>query len=201
MNSKKRKKNTGFLPVNGQMPARQSLGAGGSNIKCPRSGFTLVEIIIYIALLSLIALLVSSVVIYFTNANNQSKGDREVLENARRALEEITYEVIAAKGLYTPTTGPNQLSLETLKYLPAGEITSYIDFFICNTDRICLKKDGQNPIFITGDTVQIDSLAFNQVSVNAITSIKINLTMSYKNIINGVQPSVSFTSTASFRDN
>lgn len=168
-----------------------------SNIK---TGFTILEIIIYLAILSLITLLVGSVVIYFTNANNQSKGDREVLENARRTLEEITYEITSAKSIYTPTTTVNQLSLETSKYLQAGETTSYVDFFICNL-RICFKKDGQNPIYITDDTVQVSNLIFNQISTNGSPSIRINLTMNYKNIINNTQPSINFTSTVSLRDN
>ncbi len=165
-----------------------------------QKGFSIIEVIIYLGLLSLIALLVSSVVIYFTNLNNQSKGDREVLENARRVLEEMTYEIAAAKSIYTPTTTASQLSLETSKYVPTGETTSYIDFFICD-NRVCFKKDGQNPIYITDDAIQVSSLAFNQISTNGSTSIKISTTMRYNNAINGVQPSVSFTSTAALRNN
>lgn len=163
-------------------------------------GFTLLEIIIYVALLSLIALLVSSVVIYFTNANNQSRADREVLENARRVLEEVTYEVAAAKSIYTPTTTQNQLSLETSKYLTATETTTYIDFFICGW-RVCLKKEGQNPIYLTGDTVRVSSLTFNQVFINSSPSMRIAVTLNYKNTINNFQPSITFTSTASLRNN
>ena len=163
-------------------------------------GFTLLEIIIYIALLSLITLLVSSVVIYFTNANAQSKGDREVLESARRALEEMTYEIISAKSVYTPTSTQNQLSLETSKYAPTGETVSYIDFYLCDT-RICLKKEGQTPIYITGETTEISSLTFNQISINGSISVKINLAMKHSNATNGVQPSVNFTSTVALRNN
>lgn len=163
-------------------------------------GFTLIEIVIYVGILSLILLLIGSVILYFTQSNSQAKGDREVLESARRALEEITYEINAAKGIYTPTTTANQLSLETSKYLPTGETTTYIDFFLCGL-RICLKKESQNPTYLTQDTVQVSNLTFNQISTNDSTSIRINLTVTYKDTINNVQPSVSLTSTATLRDN
>ncbi len=164
------------------------------------AGFTLLETIIYIAILSLILLLVSSIILYFIQSSSQTKGDREALENARRTLEIITYEINGAKGVYTPTTTLNQLSLETSRYLPTDESTTYIDFFICGS-RICLKKESQNPIFLTGDTVQVNKLEFTQISTNGSTSIRINLIISYNNNINGLQPSVNLTSTASLRSN
>lgn len=162
------------------------------------AGFTLVETLVYIAIVSIVLLLASSFVFYFIQSNTQTRGDREVLENARRALEIITYEINGAKGVYTPTTVSNQLSLETSKYLPTDEITNYIDFFICGS-RICFKKEAQNPIYITSDTVTINNLAFNRISTNGADSIKINLIMRSNDTINGIQPSVNLTSTASPR--
>jgi prepilin-type N-terminal cleavage/methylation domain-containing protein len=161
-------------------------------------GFTMLEIIIYIALLSLILLLVSSSLFYFNQSNMQTKGDREVSENARRALEIITYEISGAKSIYTPTTSATQLSLETSRYLPANENTSYIDFFMCGT-RLCLKKEAQNPIFITSDTIAISNLTFTQVSTNGFMSIKVSLTATYNGIINNRQPTATVTSTAALR--
>ena len=161
-------------------------------------GFTLLEIVIYIAILSLVLLLVSTSIFYFIQSQAQTKGDREVLENARRVLEAITYEINGAKSIYTPTTTQNQLSLETSRYLPDNETISYIDFFLCGL-RVCLKKESQSPIFLTSDDVQVSNLAFTQVTTTTSNSIKINLTMNYINTINGRQPSVSLTSTASLR--
>lgn len=158
-------------------------------------GFTLVEIIIYLAILSLVLLLIASVVFYFYNTNKQTTGDREALENARRVLQEITYEINGAKSIYTPTTTSSQLSLQTERYLPAGETDGYIDFFVCGT-RICLKKESQSAIFFTSDTVQVDSLVFNQIASNFNTSIKATITLHYKNSTQ----SVTVTSTASLRN-
>ena len=163
-----------------------------------RKGFTLLELVIYIAVLSLVLLLASSFVFYFAKSNYQSAGDREVLDNARRVLEIMAYEVSGATGVYTPTTSATQLSLETSRYVPKGESTTYLDFFICQT-RICEKKDSQNPIYLASDSVSVTSLVFNRISINGATSIKMTVTLRYKNTFNGSQPSVTLTSTAALR--
>jgi len=173
---------------------RFNIGLAGKN----KAGFTLLEVLIYVAILSLVLLLVSSFIFYLTLSNSQSRADREVGENARRVLEQITYEINGAKSIYTPTTSASQLSLETVNYLPDGESTTYVDFFICGT-QVCLKKESQNPIPLTSDNVQVDLLEFIQVSTNGSQSIKINLTVKSKSIINNFQPSIDITSTASLR--
>ena len=174
--------------VNGQM----------SKVKCSQSGFTLLEIIIYFAVVSLVLLLTSSFIFYFMRADYQTQGNREVLDNARRALEIISFEVNGATGIYTPTTAATQLSLETPRYLPQVETTTYIDFFVCGT-RLCLKKESQSPIFLTSDTVQVNSIAFTQISINGAMSIRTNLALQYKNTLGALQPAVTLYSTASLR--
>lgn len=159
----------------------------------------MVEVIIYVALLSLIMLLASSFVFYLSYTNSESKGEREVLENARRVLETISYETSGAESVYTPTTNANQLSLQTLRYIPLGETTSYIDFFLCGT-RVCLKKESEDPIYLTSDAVVVTTLAFTQVSNNGFLSIRTNIIMNYKNPINNTTQAVNLTSTASLRN-
>jgi len=164
------------------------------------AGFTIIEVLIYIAIVSFVVLSVSSFIFYLTYSNAKTKGDREVMENARRALEIIMYEIHSAKSIYTPTTTTSQLSLETSKYLPQGETTTYIDFFLCGS-RLCLKKESQEPIFLTSDTVEVTNITFTQIAVNNSMSIKISITVNYQDAIKDQQPSVTLTSTASLRNN
>lgn len=161
-------------------------------------GFTFVEVLVYIVILSLVLLLISSIIFYFMQSNNQSKGDREAVENARRAMEIMAYEISGAKSVYTPTTTASQLSLETSRYLPSGEATTYIDFFVCGT-RLCLKKESQNPIFLTADSVVINSVAFNRIVTNGLNSVKITLSLSYKTPPSGLSESTTTTTTVSLR--
>lgn len=99
-------------------------------------------------------------------------------------MEIMTHEIKEAKGIYSPTSifsnANGQLSLETTNYLPAGENTSYIDFYLCQ-ERLCLKKEGQDPIAITSDKVEFESLTFLQVATTSTApSIQINIKANYK---------------------
>lgn len=156
-------------------------------------GFTLLEILVYIAILSLVLFLICSFIFWMNSSNTKTKAKREALENTRRALEIITYEIKGAKNIYAPTTTSNQLSLETYRYLPDDEDNSFIDFFLCGS-RICLKKESQDPIFLTSDAVEVEQLEFRQISTNGSPSIKISLTVNYENY-----SLINLTSTVSLR--
>jgi len=162
--------------------------------------FTLMEILVYIGVLGIIISTVISFLIWASHSNTKVKVMRETLDNARRAMEIMTSETKTAKSIYTPTTTSNQLSLETTRYLPEGEKTTYLDFYLCDY-HLCLKKESQNPISLTSDRVEVKNLVFTQVITGDIPSIQINLKVDYKNPTNRpeYQASVELTSTASLR--
>jgi prepilin-type N-terminal cleavage/methylation domain-containing protein len=170
-----------------------------------RKGFTLVEILIYIAVLAIIISAVSSFILWQIASGAKSRAIRETQYNAERALSIITQEIREAKGVYGPTSlfnvNPGQLSLENAKYLPVGETASYIDFFLCET-RLCLKKESQSPVALTSDRVQVSNLVFSQIATTSTApSIQINLKIDYKTASARpeYQSSFSATTTASLR--
>lgn len=163
------------------------------------SGFTLLEIIVSLTIFSLILLAIVSFLISMNNSILKAKAGREVSENAQKAMREITYEIRSARGVYTPTTTESQLSLETSSYLPAGEDTTYIDFFLCGS-AICMKKESQDPFALTSSSVNVTDLSFTQVSTGTSPSILISMTLNYAG--SGIGPdtsSITLTSTASLR--
>lgn len=159
--------------------------------------FTLIETLVYVAILAIIISAVSSYFLWAIHSNAKTKAMRETLDNARRAMEIITYEIKESESIYVPTSvfgsHPGQISLETRKYLPEGEVITYIDFFLCG-DRICFKKESQNAITLTSDRVKVSKLEFNQIATNSlIPSVQIDLKVDYN------QVSVELTSIASLR--
>lgn len=165
-----------------------------------KNGFTIVEILVSVGIFSIVLMAIVSFVLWMNYYNAKIKADGEVTENARRVLDIITYETRGAKGIYAPTTTPNQLSLETTKYLPVGESSAFIDFFLCGS-AVCLKKESQNPIALTTDSVEVSSLSFSQILSETMSSVRIDLTINYKNqhSATGNYASASLTSTASLR--
>jgi type II secretory pathway pseudopilin PulG len=163
-------------------------------------GFTLIEILVYIAVLGILMILLSSFLIWSNQSNIKAKTMRETLEDARRAIEIIAHEIKEAESVYTPTTNPSQLSLETRNYLPTGEESSYIDFFLCNSS-LCFKKESQNPAVLTKENVEVNNLVFTRIVSGDFSSIKIELGVNYRNPNNRpeYQTVVNLTSTASLR--
>jgi type II secretory pathway pseudopilin PulG len=165
-----------------------------------RKGFTLIETLVYIGVLTIIVGVVFSFLIWSVRSSTKIKVMREVSDNARRAMEIMVYEIKEARNIYTPTTTSTQLSLKTLYYLPTGEDTTYIDFYICGT-QLCLKKESQNPITLTSDNVEVSNLVFSRIVTGQIPSVQIELEIDYKNLSGRpeYQASANLKSTASLR--
>jgi type II secretory pathway pseudopilin PulG len=178
------------------------LGKKLSQAKTTKSGagFTLIEVLVYIGLLSIILVAIFSFLTQSVHLSGKAKVMRETLDNARRAMEIMVYEIKEARTIYDPTSTSTQLSLETLHYLPGGEATTYVDFYLCGS-QLCLKKEFQDPIILTSDKVEVDSLVFTQVVTGQIPSVQIELKIDYKNVSSRpeYQASVNLKSTASLR--
>lgn len=173
-----------------------------------QKSFTLIEILVYIAVLAIITVAVSSFFLWFIHSNTKARAMRETLDNTRRAMEIMTYEIKEAKSIYIPTTTSTQLSLESTKHLPEGETVSYIDFYLCGT-QLCFKSEpassiatSSKPLALTSDQVEVKNLVFLQIATTSTKpSVRINLKIDYKNPADRpeYQASVNLTSTASLR--
>lgn len=157
------------------------------------------EILVYMGLLSIIILTISLFVHWSIYSHTRAKAMREVSDNGREAMRLMIHEIQEAEGIYTPNTTSAQLSLETKKYLPEGEETTYIDFYVCEK-KLCFKKESQDPVALTSDNLEINNLVFTQVGTNP-PSVQIELTLNYKNPQDRPEyrVSIDLTSAASLR--
>lgn len=163
-------------------------------------GFSILEVLISVAIFSIILLAVVSFLLWMRYYGSKIKADSQTYENAKMVLDQIAYELRSAKSIYTPTTTANQLSLETSKYLPSDENHTFIDFFLCGL-AICLKKESQNPVVLTSEDVQVTDLKFTSFLNGTIPSVKIDITVDYLNSTNdpSLVSSITLTSTTSLR--
>lgn len=167
-------------------------------------GFTLIEVLIYAALLVIVGVAVSSFFIQITNVVETSRRSREALDNARRSMNVIAQEIRHAEAVYTPTSAfapsdPGQLSLETSRDLPADENATYVDFYV-DDERIYIKRESQGAQLITSEKVKVTQLTFTHLNGSSGTeAVQINLTIEYADPIRGATTPVSLVSTASPR--
>jgi len=145
-----------------------------------KNGFTLMEILVYLAIAFVVITVIVAFVFLLTDLNNKNKISRETLNCAKRAMGIMSQEIKDAKSIYAPTTTASQLSLETTKYLPPGESSTYIDFYLCG-ERLCLKKESQDPIALIPTNMKITNLNFTYIVSGGMPSIKIDLTVEYEN--------------------
>jgi type II secretory pathway pseudopilin PulG len=165
-----------------------------------KKGFTLMEVLIYISVLTILIVAIFSLLVWLMRSNVKTKVMGEALDNAKRAVETMAYEIGEAKTIYSPTSSSNQLSLETKKQLPEGETKTYLDFYICGT-QLCLKRESQGPVAITSDKVEVANLTFTKIITGGKQSIQIDITVNYKNPSSTPEynASVHLVSTASLR--
>ncbi len=146
-------------------------------------GFTIVEMVVYIGALVLVLAVVVSLLLWVIRANSRVYVTNEVVANVEHALSRMTNEIREAQSVYDPTTTTSQLSLQTRKNVPVGQIFTYVDFFLCDT-RLCVKRESQTPQAITSDKIEVQSIEFTQVKTGVIPSIRIVVNASYLNPTN-----------------
>lgn len=171
-----------------------------------KRGYTLIELLIYTAMLVIISVVLVASFIQIVNVVETSRRNREALDNARVALDLINQEIRHAESVYTPTsvvdTSPGQLSLETTRDTPTDEESTYVDIYVDN-QRLFIKRESQSDQIVTSEKVRITSLEFNLLNETATKSaVRTRLTIEYFDVTSGTPSSadsVTLTSTSTVR--
>ena len=143
------------------------------------AGFTLLEMLIYVALVSIVVSAIVLFGLWAIQVGAKTKANSEVLGNARRAMETMVYEIRKSQSVYAPSSifdaNPGQLSLEQTNPDGSTEPSGFIDFFLCD-QALCLKREKANPVALTNNSVRVTSLIFNQ-RLNSASSPSIKITL------------------------
>ncbi len=163
-------------------------------------GFTLTEALVYMSILILLISSIGAFFLWAVRLHTKTLALGAVTANIQRALGVLTSEIRWAQSIYEPTTSLIQLSLETSNQTPAGESSTYVDFFVCE-QRLCLKREGQNPIALTSQQVEVTDFQVEEVGTDTASSVEITLEIQYQNPNNRpeLDASRSITTTVSSR--
>lgn len=148
------------------------------NIFCDNRGYSLIETLVYTALIGIIFLVIVSVAMVIGRANSRIVSLIELNSGASSATERMAYEIKNAARVYLPssnfntTTNP-QLSLATSIGAQTGENLAYVDFYLEN-NTIFLKQEGSDPVALTPPDISIEDLSFNYYKNDARESVKID---------------------------
>lgn len=165
-------------------------------------GFTLIELVIYIALIGVMVAVVAESFMVVIKLNSRIVSISEMNSNASAAMERIIYEIQNAKYVYTPTsdftvTSP-QLSLATAQGASAEEGMTYIDFYLEN-NTIFLKTEGASSVALTTPAMSVENMQFSYFKNGDTESIKIDFIVRPKNNLTS-NSSIHLVSVAALRN-
>ncbi len=174
-------------------------------LRYSNAGFTLVEMLVYVAILTIILALVVGLMWNLIRSYTRYRVEREISTNVREAMNYMIREIKSAQGVYASTSvftsHPGQLSLETRVSVPADETTTFIDFYIDN-GQLLIKREGQDPFVITSDRVSVSNLVFTNFTNPTIGElVRLDLTIEHRENTSRFefQAQQSLTSSAALR--
>ena len=130
-------------------------------------GFTLIELLVYIAVLALVLTLAVQFVLGVVEATAKSAAKEEVQVNAAAIIRAFDFEIRHAQSVYTSTSDfvsdPGQLSLASLRQLPAEETVSYLDMYL-EEGKFCVKRELTGVSCVSSPGAEVTSLLFTRLS-------------------------------------
>ena len=168
-----------------------------------KNGFTLLEAVLYVGFLGIISVMIVNFMVQISNTYHILRAEREVVSNARLALERIEKTVAQSAEVYAPTsyfnTNLGQLSLLVGGNSDPNHSTSYADFWVDN-GRLWMRQEGQNAIPISATSVKVDYFYLERIIQSLDReAVKMTMRISYNAAINLPVASTTLNATMSMR--
>jgi prepilin-type N-terminal cleavage/methylation domain-containing protein len=143
-----------------------------------KRGFTLIEFLIYIAIVSLFLVLVSGFFWNIVFGNIKESSYQEVQQNGRFALTKIIQETKKSTGINSPLPG---FSSDTLSLTIAAANLNPTVFKLTN-GKLTITKGNGGTYELTSDQVKVSNLQFTNLSYpNTPGTVRIEMTIEYLN--------------------
>lgn len=161
-------------------------------------GFSLIEMIVYISLLTVIMVSVVNMLLVMSRANSFYKVSRHIQSSAVFALDRIVRDIRNAQSvdLIGSTLGasPGVLILNTTQATGTPEI---IQFYV-SAGALRVKQDGGDIGPLTLSDVSVQNLVFRHINTGISQAVKVELTLSSG--AGSFARSANFYATAVLRD-
>ena len=154
-------------------------------------GFTLVELVLYVSICSILLLTISTFLSFLLGARVRSQAITEVNQQGFQVMNLITQTIRNGRSIQVPSIG---VSSSTLSITTGNALLNPTIFTISSTTLIS-KEASNTSIPVTNSRVRVSSLIFSNVSSGSSTEkiIRISYTIDYIN--QGGKSEYSFTKT------
>jgi type II secretory pathway pseudopilin PulG len=167
------------------------------------NGITLLETVIYVALLTGISILMINSMLQIVDVYQRARLEREVLSNARLILETLQKSIAQAETIYWPTSlfnqSAGQLSLVTTISAQPEHTTAFIDYYLDN-GRLWLKKEGSQAIPLSAATVRVVNFRLERI-MQSLDREAVKITLQVDAANQKYATSITLNSTTAVRGN
>jgi len=168
-----------------------------------KRGISLIETVVYVALLGMFAVFLANFLIQMTNTYYRARAEREVISNARLLLETLEKSIAQAQEVYSPTSRFNndtgQLSLITPLGAQPGHTTAYLDFYL-DGGRLWTRPEGQTASPISAASVRVSRLRLERI-IQSFRREAVRLTLQVDAAQQKIPASITLNATVAIRGN
>ncbi len=135
-----------------------------------KSGFTLVEMLIYIGLLILISVSALSLLLTLRTLLDEYRADQHLTESAQAVLERVLYDLRSADQI--DTTDPSVVMVNTPGHLVLTRDTTVTEFYV-SSGRLMVSVNSVELGPLTKETVEVDELRFLPYDNGVTNAVKV----------------------------
>lgn len=132
----------------------------------PPYGFSLVETVVYVALLGALALFVVDAVTQIGNVYQRARVEREALSQARTILDTVARNSAQASAVYAPTSrfdsDAGQLSLATRAASTPFHTNMYTDFWV-DGGVVFERQEGGGALALSANSARVSMFRFERI--------------------------------------
>lgn len=151
-----------------------------SDLRVNNQGFTLVEILIYLAIIGLVVSVFAQFIFSISSVRNKMRSAQDVERNVRSAVEIVTREIREAREFATTTPANQEENRSEVLVLLDGE-GDQIAFYTVNGDL--LRFENNTTTRLTASDIDVTNLDFTIVSIasTSFPHIQIDMTATKRN--------------------
>ena len=166
-----------------------------------RGGFSLVETLIYVAILAAVSIFIVNSILMITKSFNNYRAWRNVNAAGEAAMERMVREIKLADSINMGTSvfdsNPGHLALNTID--PDTEAATTIEFYVSG-NALMIKEGVQSGAVLTPSSVELMNLIFREVATSTDTKSKaIRIEMEIRSGTGNYQKTARFYDTAILR--
>lgn len=162
-------------------------------------GFTLVEMVLYVSLFSIILLAVSTFLTDLLSSRVRSQSITEVNQQGLQTMSLITQTIRNGRSIQVPAIGTSSSTLSITTATPILNPT----VFNLATGTIRIKEGSNSAISLTNSRISVSNLLFENVSSSSSTEkiIRVSFRVDYRNLSGKSEYSYTknFTGSATLR--